>query len=360
MGRTIIVGNGIAGCLLAWAFYQKGEPFTLIGKPVETSSSAVAAGVLNPVTGKRMAKGWMIETFLTTAMLRYRELEEAWDETFFYQLPIQRFCLSSKEVETHRKRREDPEYRDFLGPLRAPGTLAPEFRDDFGSFPIEPVGYVELPAFLEAASRFFARYDSREEGVFHYEDLHVSKKEIRYRGENIKRVIFCEGHEVRRNPYFSWLPFRPVRGEILTLRIPGLALPKAIYHHRKWILPLPDGSFRVGSTYDRGWQSTNPTEAGKEALLKGVEAMFHPDFTPELLHHRAGVRPCSQDTRPYLGQHPEYPGLFVLNGMSSKGAVYGPWAADHLADYILDQRPLEPAFDALRFGRLYRENECGG
>ena len=47
----------------------------------------------------------------------------------------------------------------------------------------------------------------------------------------------------------------------------------------------------------------------------------------KLVRHEAGVRPCTKDTMPYIGLHPQYPRLGIFNGFGSKGSLMIPYYA---------------------------------
>ena len=70
----IIVGQGISGTFLSWYLHKAGRPFIVIDHFDPSSSSQVAAGIINPVTGRRIVKTWMIDTLLPFTENAYREL----------------------------------------------------------------------------------------------------------------------------------------------------------------------------------------------------------------------------------------------------------------------------------------------
>ena len=67
-----IVGQGLAGTCLAWEFWQRGVEFSLVDR--ETGgSSRVAAGLVNPVTGKNFEPSPRIGEFLPEALERHKD-----------------------------------------------------------------------------------------------------------------------------------------------------------------------------------------------------------------------------------------------------------------------------------------------
>ena len=71
----IIVGQGIAGSLIAHFLLQHNKKILVIDKFNPNSASNIAAGVVNPITGRRMVKSWLIDDVLPFAKSTYRLLE---------------------------------------------------------------------------------------------------------------------------------------------------------------------------------------------------------------------------------------------------------------------------------------------
>jgi len=56
---VLIIGQGICGTMLSWWLEKAGMSYVVADDPKPDSASRVAAGVINPVTGRRMVKTWM-------------------------------------------------------------------------------------------------------------------------------------------------------------------------------------------------------------------------------------------------------------------------------------------------------------
>jgi glycine/D-amino acid oxidase-like deaminating enzyme len=50
-----------------------------------------------------------------------------------------------------------------------------------------------------------------------------------------------------------------------------------------------------------------------------------------------------------MGEHPIHKGLFLLNGLGSKGASLAPLMTRQFAAYLLEDHPLDPETDLARF-----------
>ena len=75
------------------------------------------------------------------------------------------------------------------------------------------------------------------------------------------------------------------------------------------------------------------------------------DVQFEVKDHHVGIRPTVADRRPVMGRHPEYNRLFVFNGLGTKGYMLAPLLSLEMADYMLEERPLD---EAVLFTRLLK------
>ncbi len=64
---VLIVGQGLAGTWLSWWLEQAGISCRVMDDADPGSASKYAAGLINPVTGRRMVKTWMIEELMPFA-----------------------------------------------------------------------------------------------------------------------------------------------------------------------------------------------------------------------------------------------------------------------------------------------------
>ena len=73
----LIVGQGLAGSALGYRLIQEGKKVILVDQPEGNKSSRVAAGLCNPVTGRKMVKTWKGEFLFPEIIPFYQELEQA-------------------------------------------------------------------------------------------------------------------------------------------------------------------------------------------------------------------------------------------------------------------------------------------
>jgi glycine/D-amino acid oxidase-like deaminating enzyme len=313
------------------------------------SAFGVAAGIINPVTGRWMTKSWHFDQLLPEAQATYRAIEQELGLHLYHPIPELRFCQNADDVKRVGRRMRNPRYQDVLGTYHASGKAAPEFKDPHGCFEILRAAYVDLPKLVHALRDTFAAQGRFRDETFHHCELQTGDEGWRYRDLRVNKVIFCEGAALRANPWFKDIPLKPVKGETLLCQCPSLRLPQKLFHHKKWCLPYPDGRFRIGASYDESDLEPGPTEPRRTELLEAAQASLNGKHKIEVLEHLAGIRPGSTDSRPLLGAHPNEPSLYLLNGLGSKGASTGPSMAKQLAAHLIEGIPLDPEVDLARF-----------
>ena len=297
------MGTGLAGSLLAWRLQQKGHAVHLIGSSHLPNAWSVAAGVINPVTGRWMTKSWAFDMLLAQARKFYQALEGQFQKPFFHTIPLTRYCQQPDDLKRLGRRMRNPRYQSVIGQLHSAGTGHPAFRDPFGHFDILQAAYVDIPALIECLHRDFKQQGCWQDSCFDYSRLQVEPKRStwQYQGQHYRQVIFCEGCGITHNPWFQYLPVNKTKGEILQLQAPQLALSSALFYHRKWLLADHKGILRLGSSYDEADSSLPPTAEAYQNLLDAFYKMTQPNTPYEVEIQRAGHRPTTPDSRPILG-----------------------------------------------------------
>ncbi len=359
----LIIGQGLAGSLLAWELIHRGCKVTVIDNGQENASQ-VAAGLINPVTGMRFVKSADVDTLLPTAKHSYSQLADFFQQKFYIEKPMLRVFRSDNELNNAGKRLNNPDYQAFLGDIQPPGKAINNLVTPFGFLEQKHTGYLLTRPLLSCLKAFFVANDSYRQADFDYRNVQLSPS-LRWQDIAPKQIIFCEGYQATQNPWFSYLPFHPVKGEILTLDHQA-ELPDKIINYGNWLIPLSDHRIRIGATFDRENLDTLATEQGKNDLLsalsyltdchkvvrtqgltvrpelvEGWEVKSKFDLThTDLIDHLAGIRPCTQDRQPFIGWHPKHNQFAIFNGFGAKGSLQIPWHTQRFADALLNSAPL--------------------
>ena len=313
------------------------------------SAFRVAAGVINPVTGRWMTKTWNFDQILPEAVETYRAIEQQFGIQAYRPIPGVRFCQNAEDLKRAGRRMRNPRYQNVLSRMATPGEAAPEFNDDFGSFHIDQAAYVDLPLVVHTLRASFTALGQFRDETFLHSELQPVTSGWQYKDLRADKVIFCEGAAMQDNPWFKNLPLKPAKGETLLCQSPTLRLPLKLYHHKKWFLPYPNDSFRIGATYDESDLSDTPTEAKKNELLRAAREALKELHQIEVTAHLAGIRPSTVDSRPIIGAHTTESGLYLINGLGSKGASTAPSMTQQLTEHILKNSPIKDEVKLTRF-----------
>jgi glycine/D-amino acid oxidase-like deaminating enzyme len=117
------------------------------------------------------------------------------------------------------------------------------------------------------------------------------------------------------------------------------------------LAPLPvQNTYWVGSTYQWEFENDQPTSpfynTAKAQLQRWLKVPF------EVVAHKAAVRPAALERRPFVGFHPQWPAVGILNGMGTKGASLAPYFAHQLAQHVVHGFPIADEADVKRFSRI--------
>lgn len=342
----LIVGQGIAGTLLAHFLESEGQSVRVVDDGYQRSASRVAAGIINPVTGRRFIKSWRIDELAPFARQTYRRLEDLLGISVYHEKPLIRSIFSIGEENDWIARTGDPAYGAYLQDRAKLETYQAKIvaARDYGE--VLQAAQVNLTALIEAYRGRLRAGGQLVVGAFDFKGLVLSSGTAAYRGHHFRQVVFCEGIRANANPFFNYLPFKGDKGEVLIVRIPGARFEK-ILKHRVFIVPLEDDLYWIGATYVHQFVDDLPTAEGRETLEDRLRATLTIPF--KVVEQRAAIRPTVKDRRPFLGCHPEFPQLAIFNGLGTKGTSLGPFWAHHLTQFLVNNAALDPEVDIRRF-----------
>ena len=109
-----IVGQGIAGTLLAYFLKKSGKSVLIFDKNLEGAASMVAAGIVNPVTGKNFVKTWRAEEFLGAAIEIYDDIAQEMGILTYTPANILRAILSTEEENIWLSRSSDTQFDQYI------------------------------------------------------------------------------------------------------------------------------------------------------------------------------------------------------------------------------------------------------
>ncbi len=346
---VLIVGQGLAGTCLAWQLIRRGIKVLVVDREESVTSSKIAAGLMTPVTGKRVVLSWRYGEFFEEAVRFYRKIEQQ-TETSFLNLRTYTRLFRSEQERIHFIEKRASQLHSIHFELLDPGNARlTAFHALDGALQINGVGQLQVAKFLEVSRKWFQRegtYRSAEIDPDHDVKIEQGCVVLKSLNCSVARIVYCRGAEDRFHPLFSSLPFLPAKGEILTVEIPQIFADEVI-SQGAWLVPNNEGRFRVGSTYDWEHLDQEPTERGREQILKSMSGLLR-ESPQEVINHQAAVRPAMNDQKPLACFHPEQSRIGIMNGLGSKGSLQAPWLAKQMAEHIVTSCELDSEIDGRR------------
>src|SRR4051812_1911608 len=333
----LIIGQGLCGTFLAWELQKAGRTFVVIDDLNPTSASRVASGIINPITGRRLVKTWMIDELLPFSLNAYQQIGSELNISCITEKPVIDFFPTVQMREAFLKRfNEDIQY------LSLPEDEAAwryHFHYDLGYGTILPSYLVDVTSLLAGFRQKLQKEQLVVESNFDFEDVVLSPESISYADITADKIIFCNGISSAQSNLFRNLPFAPNKGELLIVEIPGLPRTN-IFKKGISIVPWKDELFWVGSSHEWKFDNDQPTALFLEHTKQQLSRFSKLPF--KILEHLAAVRPATLERRPFIGFHPLYKNVGIFNGMGTKGCSLAPYFAKQLVDHICGKASILP------------------
>ncbi|MFD6763210.1 glycine oxidase ThiO [Streptomyces roseolus] len=366
----LVIGGGVIGLVTAWRAALRGLAVAVVDPEPGGGAARVAAGMLAAVTELHYGEETLLGLNLASAA-RYpaftAELEEAAgldvgyracgtlavaldadDRAHLRELhALQTRCGLASEWLSGRECRR-------LEPMLAPGVRG-GLRVD-GDHQVDPR---RLAAALLTACE-------RAGVVFH----RALAERLTVAGDRATGVVLRDGTALSAGrtvlaagslsgrlagvPPSVLPPVRPVKGQVLRLRIPAPYAPflsrtvrAVVRGSHVYLVPRENGELVVGATSEElGWDTT-VTAGGVYELLRDAHELV-PGLTElPLTETLAGLRPGSPDNAPMLGPT-ALPGLDLATGHYRNGILLTPVTGDVMAEVLTtgvlpdEARPFSP------------------
>jgi glycine/D-amino acid oxidase-like deaminating enzyme len=345
---VLIIGQGICGTFLSWYLQKENKSYLVIDNNYSNASSRIAAGIINPVTGRRLVTVWMADEVIPNAWKAYNELGYELDITAIFQRNIIDFFPNPFMREGFLEKIKTGDQYVHTYPEQNHFNQLMNY--EFGCGEIRPVYTVNLEQVLPAWRKHLVEKKLLLEENFELEALQASPDHIQYNGITAQKIIFCDGVSSFENPYFKALPFAPNKGEALVAEIPGLP-DHNIYKKSMMMVPMAEKDmFWIGASYIWDFEGAGPTVEFREKTSLVLKEWLKIPFT--ILEHRAGLRPATLERRPFVGFHPSHPSVGILNGMGTKGYSLAPYFANQLVNHLCFGEKITPEADVNRFRKI--------
>nr|WP_263327710.1 glycine oxidase ThiO [Neobacillus sp. Marseille-Q6967] len=368
--NTVIIGGGINGSSIAYQLSKMGRKVIILEKHLlACEASSAAAGMLaaqaeieqdGPLFQLALKSQRMFST-LSSELFEYTGIDiEYVNKGMLKIAETEEIALEVKKQVTFQ-RNWDPaiqwvdsnEIRD-MEPALAPSVAGGMYLPNDGH--VQPIKLTQ--AFAKAALQFGAEIRENTEVLsFIYEQGKVI-------GVNTnKGMIHCEQVVIATGAWAAKLiketgldiPVYPVKGECFSVKPEAPVINTTIFSDKRcYLVPKQNGEIYIGATMAENTFDKNVTPGGIATLIE--RACHLVPQIKDLPWERVwcGIRPQTGDGNPYIGEHPEWKGLFIAAGHFRNGILLSPITGKLVAD-LLDGRLADDTL--LTSFRIDRHNE---
>ncbi|MFD8549534.1 glycine oxidase ThiO [Streptomyces sp. NPDC059649] len=371
---VLVIGGGIIGLVTAWRAAGRGLTVAVADPAPGGGAAYVAAGMLAAVTELHYGEQTLLGLNLASAR-RYprfiEELEEAGGQPTGYRRCGTLAVALDADDRAHLRELHALQTRSGLDsqwltgrecrrlePMLAPGVRG-GLRVD-GDHQVDPrrLAHALLGA-CERAGVVFHRTRAerltvdagRATGAQLADGTRLSAGQTVLAAGSYSGRLAGVPEEVRP-------PVRPVKGQVLRLRLPDMPAGSPAFLSRTvravvrgnplYLVPRESGELVVGATSEElGWDTT-VTAGGVYELLRDAHELVPGITELPLVESCAGLRPGSPDNAPLLGPT-GLPGLHLATGHFRNGVLLTPVTGDVMAELLAtgslpdEARPFSPA-----------------
>ncbi|MEE9437831.1 MAG: FAD-binding oxidoreductase [Saprospiraceae bacterium] len=344
----IIVGQGLAGTMLAWFLEKKGKSIMVIDNHHIDASSIVAAGIINPITGRRFVRAWRIESLLPFAKNTFSELSNFLGIDIFLEKKIFRSIPTIKDENNWAAKQLEPISRDYIEDV-PDENIFDEIINGVKIFGVlKGGGMTRIAELIRSYKIHLVSNKALLQEKFDYSELKFNDSKLEYKSLVTSKIIFAEGFAGRDNPWFGYIPYELAKGEVLIIKIKNAKFDN-ILKHRLFIVPLGKDLYWVGSGYEWEFEDSQPTKIGRRKLIETLDEILKLPY--EIIEHKAAVRPCIKDRRPVMGAHDKHKNLYLFNGLGTKGASLAPFWANHLVNHLVEGDEIDEDVDIIKYDK---------
>jgi glycine/D-amino acid oxidase-like deaminating enzyme len=335
----IIVGQGLAGTLLDYFLTKSGARILVIDHHHNHAASKVAAGVINPITGRNFVLSWRFQDFYHVALQTYDELSSLLGDSYWINQSIIRTLGNIEEETQWISKSADDVIGQYIQYPTHIGAWSSWTKWNGNHAQIIKSGRVELNKLITAYKQHLIDQSKYLDDYYDESKLDTSDNVcLSYGDIKAYNIVYCQGAQATNtSPYFGDIKLSATKGQVLIIRCVGLNVNE-IYKRKFFVIPLGGDLYWVGAGYE--WNATDdlPTDIGKQEIIDHLSDMI--DMPPyEIVDHLAGLRPTVHTRRPILRTSHIDDRIHLLNGLGTKGASIAPFVTRQFARYLLHRDP---------------------
>ncbi len=330
--QIAILGQGLAGTLVSLRLRQNGLVHRVYDRGHERASSHAAAGIINPVTGRRFVLVGGYEEY-RAAFGSYRFAQQCLGQPFLHDLLIYRDLSVVRDRNQWDMRRSEEAYGAYLdapvavheGLGLSPKLPATWLGPTRGAQRLDMAGLIGAYRVLLKSEQALCETDIGDTGV-----LRQTDGSWRVLGDSHDIVVDCRGAGAATSRYWSDLPWRLSKGEAIRVQTGSWPTQVAVKVGGLFVSPISAGEgIWYGGTSSDHFEVDSPSPETQARLRAEVTAL---DLGPRhnAVESLSAIRPTMRDRQTLAVRHPKFAGLYLCNGFGTKGALVGPSVVDAL------------------------------
>lgn len=351
---AIIIGGGVNGGAIAFNLAKRGRKVLLLEKDqLASKASGAAAGMLG-AQAELDGEGPLFQLARTSRSMFSGLADElkmmSGIDIELMNKGMLRLALTDREQQEHYRiskiHKQHGEFAEMLTGEEA-RKKEPALSDEvMGAMYLDKDGQVAAPqlalGFLRSASALGAV-------IKEYVEVHS----FYFSTGKITGVATNEGDFMSANVVVTggaWsekllkktglqLETYPVKGECFSVLTETPLLSSTIFTQNCYLVPKKDGRIIVGATVIPNTFNEQVTIEGLSFLMEKAKKLVPSISQCEWERAWTGIRPHTADGLPYLGEHPDYKGLFIATGHFRNGILLSPITGEVMTDLIEGKSP---------------------
>jgi glycine oxidase len=354
MISVVIIGAGIIGLSIGWQLAREKMDVSIIEqKKAGQQASFAAAGMLAPFCESTSSHPVLLEWGRESLSLYPRFLEEL-QEDISCPLPVEKagtLCIAMNRDDMEWLRRRYDFMKKHQMPVhwlsenevrRKEPLLSPRVCSGIW---IPEETHVDNRLLLQSLNQAFAGNGGKLVEQDKIVSLHqrgktfqlISEKRSIYQADVVINSGGAWAHQIIPNEDLLKIGLRPVKGQIISLKMPlHLSLKNMVRTPRVYLAPKQSGMLRIGATSeDCGFNEEITAGAVLELLQNAWEAI--PSVSECTFSEiAASFRPVTNTSLPWIGPS-SLPGLFYAVGHGRSGILLAPYTAYVIKELIKNE-----------------------
>lgn len=355
MKKVLVIGAGILGATAAYQLAKQEAEVVVIDGNHEGQATDAAAGIICPWLSQRRNKAWYALAKAGAAyypsLIEQLKLDGIRDTGYKKVGSLTVHTDEKKLVQVEERaqsRRVDASELGSITKLSVEEThikfppLDEKFASIFVSGAARVNGQALRKALLKGAVRYGAKIINGVAKVAKEGDKVIGAfvDDSLYEADIVLVTAGAWAAEVMKSLDIN-LQIVEQKAQIIHMQLPNTETgnwPVIMPVANQYLLAFEDGKIIAGATHENEPNfDQRPTIGGMADVLQKALETAPGLAEATYIETRVGFRPVAPNFMPIIGAVPNYPNVFLANGLGSSGLTVGPFLGNELAKLALEQ-----------------------